>query len=81
MKYEDQVRANDFDRRVGLLQTEKVMKLSIGNSILDIGCGIGQYTPMFLRRFKRVVGLDPSDEYLEVARKGNSHVEYVVGYG
>lgn len=81
MKYLDKVRANEFDQWVGRLQTIKVMELSRGQSILDIGCGIGQFTPMFLGKFKRVVGLDPSEKYLRIARKANSKVEYIVGWG
>lgn len=53
-------RANDFDRLVGKIQTEYAIKYGVGNSLLDIGCGVGEYTPLFLSRFKRVVGLDPS---------------------
>ena len=60
MHYLDEVRANEFDQWVGKLQTEKAIELGVGESILDIGCGVGQFTPLFLYRFKRVVGLDPS---------------------
>lgn len=81
MKYLSKVRANKFDQWVGKLQTIKAMKLGVGKTILDIGCGIGQFTPMFLEKFDRVVGLDPSEEYLQVAKKAGSHVEYVVGWG
>lgn len=76
----EHTRANDFDRIVGKLQTENVIKLGVGNSILDIGCGVGEYTPMFLERFGRVVGLDPSREYLKEARKTKG-VTYILGYG
>lgn len=81
MKYLSKVRANEFDQWVGKLQTIKAIELGHGKSILDIGCGIGQFTPMFLERFDRVVGLDPSKKYLQVARKANSKVEYIVGFG
>jgi len=81
MNYHDKVRANDFDRRVGEIQTLKAIELGTGNSILDIGCGIGQYTPLFLYRFKRVVGLDPSEEYLKEARSAGWNIEYIKGYG
>src|SRR3989344_5339304 len=81
MNYLDKVRANEFDQWVGRLQTIKAMELSRGKSILDVGCGIGQFTPMFLEKFERVVGLDPSENYLRVARKNNKNVEYIVGWG
>jgi|WetSurMetagenome_2_1015567.scaffolds.fasta_scaffold10540_9 2-polyprenyl-3-methyl-5-hydroxy-6-metoxy-1,4-benzoquinol methylase len=75
------VRANKFDQWIGELQTKKSIDYGVGNSILDIGCGIGMFTPMFLTKFKEVVGLDPSEEYLKIARKKNKQVDYVVGYG
>lgn len=76
----DIVRANEFDQWVGRLQTLKVIELGRGKSILDIGCGIGMFTPMYLEKFESVVGLDPSEEYLKEARK-KSRVEYIVGWG
>jgi 2-polyprenyl-3-methyl-5-hydroxy-6-metoxy-1,4-benzoquinol methylase len=78
---EDIVRVNDFDRLVGKIQTEKTMELGVGDSLLDVGCGIGLYTPMFLKRFKRVCGLDPSEEYIIQARTDISEVEYLIGWG
>ena len=81
MKYLDHVRANEFDQWVGRLQTIKATELGHGTSILDIGCGVGQFTPMFLEKFKRVVGLDMSDTFLKVARKANNKIEYIVDCG
>jgi 2-polyprenyl-3-methyl-5-hydroxy-6-metoxy-1,4-benzoquinol methylase len=81
MKYLNHVRANEFDQWVGRLQTIKAMELGHGASILDIGCGVGQFTPMFLQKFKRVVGLDMSEAFLKVARKANNKIEYIVGCG
>lgn len=83
MKIEDYVRANEFDRWVGKLQTEKVIELGVGNSILDIGCGIGQFTPMFTKKWKRVVGLDPDLMCLQTARTAGlkNKVEYIEGWG
>lgn len=77
----DYTRANEFDRVVGRLQTENVILHSEGNSLLDVGCGIGEYTPMYLKRFKRVVGIDPMDECLVEARKVKNKVEYIKGFG
>ena len=81
MFFKDEVRANEFDEWVGEIQTLKALDLGVGESILDIGCGIGQFTPLFLWKFKRVVGLDPSEEYLKVARETGGRVEYVQGLG
>lgn len=74
-------RANDFDRLVGKIQTEYAIKYGVGNSLLDIGCGVGEYTPLFLSRFKRVVGLDPSKEYLKEAKQNTQGISYLLGYG
>lgn len=81
MKYQDEVRVNLFDEWVGKLQTQRNIELGVGESLLDVGCGIGQFTPLYLEKFKRVVGLDPSADYLREARLTNSQVEYVQGYG
>lgn len=76
----DEVRANTFDQWVGEIQTNTSIQYGTGNSLLDVGCGIGMYTPMFLNKFKRVVGLDPSEEYLKIASK-NKKITWVLGYG
>ena len=82
--FQNQVRANKFDEWVGALQVREVIRLGVGRSILDVGCGIGQFTPMFLEHFARVVGLDPNGEYLKVARDAmldgyHAFLEYIQG--
>lgn len=77
----DETRANEFDRIVGGIQTLYSIKMGVGKSLLDIGCGWGEFTHLFLNKFERVVGLDPSEEYLEVARKANPDIEYICEYG
>ena len=81
MSAQDEVRANQFDQWVGTFQTQKVIELGVGTSLLDVGCGIGQYTPLFTERFERVVGIDPSEEYLVIARKTCSGVQYIKEWG
>lgn len=81
MNYLHKMRVNEFDQWVGRLQTNKAMELGRGKSILDIGCGVGQFTPMFLNKFDRVVGLDPSKKFIQVARKADHNIEYIVGWG
>jgi 2-polyprenyl-3-methyl-5-hydroxy-6-metoxy-1,4-benzoquinol methylase len=65
-------RANEFDERVGRLQMLKAIELSVGKSVLELGCGSGQFTPMIYERFDRVVGLDASEENIALARKTTS---------
>jgi len=75
------VRVNEFDRLVGVIQTHKTIECGEGESILDVGCGVGDYTPMFLKKFKKVVGIDPSEKFIKQARKQNKKVDYRVSYG
>jgi 2-polyprenyl-3-methyl-5-hydroxy-6-metoxy-1,4-benzoquinol methylase len=74
-------RANDFDRRCGGIQTLKAIELGIGKSVLDLGCGVGEFTPLFLSRFERVVGIDPSEEFIDQARSAYLPIDYIVGWG
>lgn len=79
MNKQDYVRANNFDQWVGLIQTHETIRLGRGHSLLDIGCGIGQYTPIFLKKFSFVTGLDSSEACLSTAKKNNSEVKYILG--
>lgn len=81
MSLRDYTRANEFDRMVGVLQTENVLDHAVGTSILDVGCGIGEYTYLYTNKFTRVVGLDPSLACIKEARKETDSIEYVHGYG
>ena len=52
-----------------------------GQSWLDFGCGIGYFAQYFSRQNANVVGVDPSLEYIEIARdrfSNNGEIEYVV---
>jgi 2-polyprenyl-3-methyl-5-hydroxy-6-metoxy-1,4-benzoquinol methylase len=77
----ERTRANPFDRRVGMLQTELAMRKGVGRSICDVGCGIGEYTYRFLERFPRVVGVDPDANFLKEARIAEPRIEFVEGWG
>ena len=39
-----------------------------GMSVIDLGCGTGVYTNAMARHGAKVLGVDPSDEYLAVAK-------------
>tara|TARA_B110000046_G_scaffold186043_1_gene231773 strand:- start:3627 stop:4754 length:1128 start_codon:yes stop_codon:yes gene_type:complete len=50
-----------------------------GRKVLDFGCGIGYYSAFFSKLGADVVGVDPSDQYLEIAKSvhsNNSKVKY-----
>jgi len=42
-------------------------------TVLDLGCGVGNYLHALSKRFGRVVGVDQSEELLEVARRDHGH--------
>jgi SAM-dependent methyltransferase len=43
-------------------------RVQSGMEIVDLGCGTGVYANLIARRGAKVLGVDPSDEYLAVAR-------------
>ncbi|XP_076813607.1 putative methyltransferase DDB_G0268948 [Clavelina lepadiformis] len=49
--------------------------------MVDVGCGSGQATNIFAAYFKKIVGLDASENQIKVAKKQNKfdHINYVVG--
>lgn len=65
-----ETRANEFDSLVGEIQYRKAIELSVGENILELGCGIGRFTSMLSGRFKKVVAIDCSEENIAIARRG-----------
>ncbi len=63
------------------VETEFVKKMirkhkrTLGNEILDVGCGAGHHD-LFLKDDYEVVGVDGSEKMLELARKRNSELAY-----
>ncbi len=79
-KIYDDVREADVSLINRLLQH---LPLKPGLSILDIGCGTGNYTDL-LQRITRenglqVSGLDPSEEMLTIARQKNAQIDFRQG--
>lgn len=71
-----ETRANKFDEWVGKLQMEKAIELSVGNSVLEFGCGKGQFTPLLYKKFKRVVGIDLSKKNIALAKKTTTNAQH-----
>lgn len=46
---------------------------------LDIGCGTGNYTSELQKKGLRLIGIDPSEKMLGVARLKNNHVDWRKG--
>jgi len=44
-------------------------RLEKGSSILDIGCGIGYYSNMMAQNEAKVLGVDPNENYIKLAKQ------------
>ncbi|CCK72859.1 S-adenosylmethionine-dependent methyltransferase KNAG_0L02450 [Huiozyma naganishii CBS 8797] len=51
------------------------------NLLLDVGCGTGIATSMFIPHFQKCVGVDPSESMLQVARQDYPRATFKLGYG
>ena len=63
-------------RRTMFLRFKETMQYADNpsiKSIIDIGCGPGHYCVEFLKKNKKVTGLDLSEEMLKIARQ---HVDF-----
>lgn len=49
------------------------------SEILEIGCGTGKYTGILKKNAKRICGIDISPKMIDVAKKSNSDVRFIVG--
>ncbi len=52
---------------------------SINEQYLDIGCGTGNYTAEFAKKGYQFIGIDPSVEMLEKAKKQNNTIDWRIG--
>jgi SAM-dependent methyltransferase len=53
-------------------------KFHAGQAVLDVGCGIGYYAHRIARQGATVLGVDPSREYIEIARQQHSGARFEV---
>jgi 2-polyprenyl-3-methyl-5-hydroxy-6-metoxy-1,4-benzoquinol methylase len=60
---------SDYNTILGYYQVQSCLEHAHGDSLLDLPCGDGTLTALFINNFKRVVGVDASSKHLEVARK------------
>ena len=65
-----------------LLEMPTTLKL-LGNiknkKILDLGCGIGIYTKILIKKRAKVKGIDISEEEIKIAKRENPKVEFRIG--
>lgn len=55
------------------------LKADTSGTYLDIGCGTGNYTIEFSRRGIKMIGVDPSEAMLSIARSRSSEVNWQYG--
>jgi 2-polyprenyl-3-methyl-5-hydroxy-6-metoxy-1,4-benzoquinol methylase len=78
--------AGNYTEEVGFevdLQKYKITEISRfihGDSMLDVGCGVGAMTKAFSNRFKRIVGIDGSTVKINKANEWNKaeNIEYIL---
>jgi SAM-dependent methyltransferase len=71
---------HDLDRLLGELDA----RVEPGDTVLDVGCGVGRLTRVLAARARHVIALDVSARMLERARELNAgldNVEWVLGDG
>jgi ubiquinone/menaquinone biosynthesis C-methylase UbiE len=57
---------------------KKLSSLNLKNKyVLDLGCGSGRYTMVLKEVGAKVVGIDPSEKLLEIARKNIKGVKFI----
>jgi len=76
-KVYDQVREEEIEELHSLLHGIEICE---GTTILDIGCGTGNYTNLMERiTGAKVYGLDASEGMLSKAKEKNSKITFVLG--
>lgn len=75
--YETMLTDEVNDRQAALIC--RLLELEPGDDVLDLACGHGRIANRLAARGARVVGLDADALFLERARQGGQHVEYLQG--
>ena len=67
-------RDKDYNYEVNfLIETFKIYSSKKCNKIIDIGCGTGNHTRQFDNKKYSVIGVDPSKEMIDIAKKNKVH--------
>jgi len=48
-------------------------KLSKKHTVLDLGCRIGYYSKLMAKSGAKIIGIDPNERYIEIAKKNNKN--------
>lgn len=67
---------DSYNHVLGYYQAKVCLDHARGNSLLDMPCGDGTITAMLAPEFSRVVGLDASNQHLELAKKTLPNAEF-----
>jgi ubiquinone/menaquinone biosynthesis C-methylase UbiE len=67
---------NKFVEEPGTLKKLKELELT-SKKVLDLGCGSGRYTRVLKNFGANVVGVDPSEELLKIARKEIKNIDFL----
>ena len=67
------------ERTIPAIDLANSIKCENVNSVLDIGCGIGNSTAVLAKKFPgaKITGADNSDDMLAAARKENPSIEFI----
>ena len=66
----------DYNVIIGHYQVQTCLEYARGTSLLDLACGDGTLTSLLAPSFKRVVGVDASNQHLGLAREMLPEVEF-----
>jgi len=73
---------NGFEVVLQKYKILEVEKFCVGDTMLDVGCGVGEMVKALAPRFKRVVGIDGSPSKIRIAKQknGRDNVEYILSF-
>lgn len=75
----------DYFTRAKATRLLDILALAVGStrelSVLDVGCGVGNYHPLLSGKVGQLTGVDPSSECIAEARAKNPGVHYAVSDG
>jgi len=53
-------------------------RLSENKTILDLGCGIGYYSKLMAKTNANIIGIDPNEQFIKIAKKNNTNAKFKV---
>jgi len=53
-------------------------RLSEEKTVLDIGCGVGYYSNLMKKTNANVIGIDPNEQFIKIAKTNNPNIEFKV---